>query len=429
MKNLVWIGCLILSLLFGWIPPVFCVSEVGMLFLLISPSPQLNGMSEVYLNVGNPDPFGPIYNPALVGHLAQENQFSGAFYPTRTQWLPNLTSDIYYSAKTANFGINLGNFLSNLPLTGGIGVHAIKLDLGEQVVTGETGPEPIATIDSYDRSWGVSVGAAVDYYIQASVGFTYKHITSKMASFGAGAESSSMDISVSAVDWGLFLHLPVVESFSKLTDRSLDILPGFRPFLTNSFSFSQNNIGDEIIYIDVNQRDPLPRVARIGYGFETGLMFSNKKIRNWKMVSFEWGVQEEDVLVERSNIGEIGYQSGLGDINFFNDLVLGRENEKISKMKGWGFNLFEIGYFRFGHHEDVSGKVRYNTTGFGISTRGLTNYLHFTGISFSGPHPVDKIINFMLHHLELEYFLSEIDAGSGNPLGTTQFQGINIIVY
>jgi hypothetical protein len=86
--------------------------SAGVLFLLIQPSPRAYGMGGVSVASINADAIGIAFNPARLGVAAHDKYFVAEFYPTRTPWLPQLTSNLRYDAKTVLFGYNF-NFLAN----------------------------------------------------------------------------------------------------------------------------------------------------------------------------------------------------------------------------------------------------------------------------------------------------------------------------
>jgi hypothetical protein len=72
-----------------------------------------------------------------------------------------------------------------------------------------------------------------------------------------------------------------------------------------------------------------------------------------------WTREANDILVDRwgivvDTIGTIirepgwRYKSGVGDIGFLEDVLLGKSNPSIIRKRGWEIGLFEIVYLREG---------------------------------------------------------------------------------
>ncbi|MGH7457036.1 MAG: hypothetical protein ACRENG_37145 [bacterium] len=99
-----------------------------------------------------------------------------------------------------------------------------------------------------------------------------------------------------------------------------------------------------------------------------------------------------------------------------------KDNPKIITKSGWELSFFEIVSLRLGQYRDPLGKVDYNTSGFGISLNGL-----LAAIRYQQSH--EALIDFLIHHFDLQYNYSHYDAEAGHPLGNTNFHGIGIRVF
>lgn len=97
MRHLIWIFCLLPNLLWAQ-------GEATMLFLLIPPSPSLNGMGAVGTALPGDDPFAVHFNPAQLGQTDPAANLSAHFYPGKVEWLPGLISDITYNNSAFNLG-------------------------------------------------------------------------------------------------------------------------------------------------------------------------------------------------------------------------------------------------------------------------------------------------------------------------------------
>ena len=81
------INFLIISIL---ICKVFAVGEAGAVFLLINPGSKAAGAGEAQVAKAD-DAYASYYNPAGLGFLRGEEVVM-----QHVNWLPNLTSDIFY---------------------------------------------------------------------------------------------------------------------------------------------------------------------------------------------------------------------------------------------------------------------------------------------------------------------------------------------
>ena len=83
---------------------------------------------------------------------------------------------------------------------------------------------------------------------------------------------------------------------------------------------SESNIGHRITYIDAAQADPLPRTARIGTSLKAGLsLITDKQTR--RLASFE-NLYEAELLLVRARKGGVAYDGRLGDIDFWDNVIL-----------------------------------------------------------------------------------------------------------
>lgn len=390
------------------------VSEAALLFLLISPSPRANGMGNTFMALPANDAMATIYNPGSLGIFALQNYASIGYYPRHVQWLPSLTSDAFYNYNAINFGFKLDN-----RLFAGIGYHKISMDLGNQFFTDERG-NPMAAFQSWERAHALTFGIGGNFGVKIGLGMSIKYIESQLGGIRIDSTYRTAKADIFAYDFGGVVQAPLFEIlhnsiYLPLTDQLM-----LKPLFVPAMGYSINNYGGEIIYIDEAQADPIPRVARIGYSIDTGILM-NYNNADWRLISFKWAREAEDLLVKRVSPGnKIEYQSGLGDIDFFHDLIEWKGNPNIVKRQGWELNFGEIFYYRKGKYEDPEGQVFYKTTGYGI---GITGLLKLTRI-FSQ----NQTIKFFSDHLDIQYHWSEIETPSGSPLYGTEFKGINLVI-
>ena len=118
----------------------FAVSEAAVLFLLISPSPQANAMGETYGNIVGKDPMATLFNPASLGLLAQNHYLATSYLSPKANCLPDISSGMNYFCRSTALGINLKSIIG-LPISYGISLNYVRLNMGEQAITGEDSPE------------------------------------------------------------------------------------------------------------------------------------------------------------------------------------------------------------------------------------------------------------------------------------------------
>ena len=399
--------------------------ESAVPFLLISPYAEANAMGEVSVANLTDDPVASMANPAHLGMQGLINvSWGGSNY---SKWLPGFSvSDLRYKTFAVNGGINIQKAFDS-PLEIGIaaGYSRVYLNLGEFVRT-LNDPTPIGTFHAYETSDQYSLGVGINYWFRASAGITSKYIVSKLAPAGAAGPDSGI-ASLNSYDYGLLLDVPVVEIFSRLQEAPVQVLPNVTPFLDVVFGFSKNNLGNaKVVYLDLAQSDPLPRYARIGIGFDFGLTYE-KDGSKWKPFSFKWSREANDILVRRFSDGSWEYRNGLGDINFFKEVILGNTNPETIRKTGWEFNFFELMYVRGGRFEEDPnrGNRRFSTSGFGLRLTGLARFL----VGWSGADATHEVLEFIEKHIDIRYNHSELETDArGHPLDNTRFDSLSLFL-
>ncbi len=123
--------------------------------------------------------------------------------------------------------------------------------------------------------------------------------------------------------------------------------------------------------------------------------------------------------------GEVSYDGWLGDIDFWDNVMLRKGGAEIISKKGWELGLAEIVSVRHGHYDDPLGHLSYDTEGVGFNLHGVLKLIrHFNPASRD-----ETWLNFMYNHLDLSYHASRLKAGEGHPLSGTEFQSIRISVF
>lgn len=406
------------------IPYARSQSEAAVLFLLIQPSLRANGMAGTSVASAGHDPLSVAFNPAHVGLAAMNRFFQIEYYPSKTNWLPGFNIDgLNFDAKSFLIGYKFK--INNLiPASIGAGYTRVFLNLGTQNITSETSPGIITgTLQSSEHADIFSIGMGVDFGLKIGLGFSFKRIESNLASTGIGLEGV-VRASVNAYDFGLIAHLPLLETFSKLTHRNTKISERLRPFLLPGFGYSRSNIGGKIIYINAAQADPLPRVARMAVSVNTGIIYSNGDL-SFRLVDFEWSSEAQDLLVKRSPTGNITYQGVFSDIGLFDNVITGNSKPGIETSRGWELNILELISLRHGRHKDPGGAVFYDTEGFGLKSSGLFKIAFILVPQLKS----NAILSFLGHHFNIQYNTGELTASPGHPLDGTKFRGVRVSIF
>ncbi len=396
------------------IVPLYAASEAGLLFLLISPSPQANGMGQTYGTLAGEEPMASIFNPASLGLFARHHFVGASFYPEKTPWLPQIGGELTYGSRTLDFGLNLKKFIG-LPVSAGIGLSRIYLDLGKQIVTSSQSPEQLATFNAYERANLISFAASADYYLLFSVGFNYKWIESQL---GYDLQKNApVKANVNARDWGIIVRAPLVNIAAKLCGKSKIHFRQVIPYLTPGFSYAVTNIGDGVSYIE-GMADPLPRNLSMGFHLLAGFKYKNQR-GGFNLYSFKWAREADDMLMSRSKDGRWKYLSPPNDIDFGNNILLGKSNDKIITKVGWEYNVGDFVFIRRGEYRDISGRVVFSTKGWGASLMQPLHILYIFHV-INADNSAIKILT----HLNVIYNETELQSYDYQFFSQSAFKGI-----
>ena len=409
----------------------------GLPFLTISPYTETNGMGTASVANCTDDPLSVMTNPAHLG-MFSENQFISSGY-NFSYWLPGYRiPDRWYQTFAINTGLPLNKISESAPpLSVGFGYSSVYLNVGKIIITKDS-PEPIPPIYPYERSDQFSFGVGLDYCLKIFLGYTHKHITSSLPLDITGQRQEG-DANVNAFDLGLLVDIPVIDIISKLQGKPVVIFHNTTPFFDLNVGIAQNNLGSSrVVYDDPARPVPLPRTARAGLGLNLGINYSKEEIVI-KPISFKWTIEASAELIKshsdtydttfdnEGNIIRINdvqanwqYQSGLGDIKFLDEVILGKGNAQTMKAKGWEVNFLELFFLRGGRFEEdpTLGDQRFSTTGWGLRLSGLIKCLRILNVT-----PDDKTIpGLILNHIDFRNDHSSWTTDDPkNPLNGTKF--------
>jgi len=365
----------------------FPQGEAALPFLLIQPSPSLSAMGQTGTALPTEDPFGFIWNPAQLGHNSLNNNLSFIFYPSPVEWVPTFYADIELNALAFNVGYNFKD-LVGFPLSFGLGYSNTKFDylIPHYIYLGQPLPK-----DDYNA---YSFGIGVDYFVQLSIGYTIKDVSSTI--IPDLGEPSTLTSETTVNDFGILLNVPIV----RLIDDNL-LLPmnkglSGKPTFDFSLGYSKSNIGDEISYIDWAQADPLPRIDRLGYGFNAGfdLVSDNFKIN---ALNLSFTVEADDILVKRVPYSsEWSYQSTLSDLKFWKNIIQIEGDENIVSHAGTKLEFVESFSYYIGHFSGRGFPDARETNGYEIRAKGLFKLWALWAN--------DPITDFFRDHFDIIYY-------------------------
>jgi len=346
MKKYIVFAAMVLVLLIA-AQQVFAVSEAALLFLLISPGARSAGMGEAFVAVAN-DASAVFWNPAGLAH-----QYGRQITFMHANWLPGLTSDIFYEFLAYRMSIEG---------VGTIGFNVVYLDLGEQQRTDEQGNE-LEKFSSNEFAVSASYGATVTDNLAAGV--TLRYIRSNLSKFGAGAEIGSGQASVFAFDVGLLYNFPF---------HSRKLIWGM----------NISNMGPKIAYIDQAQADPLPTNLKTGFAYKLVDQKYNK-------LTIAADINKLLVTPHGDKPADPFYQA---IITSWYDEPLQRELDKISRSIGMEYWYSDLIALRAGYYFDKDGKVRY--TSFGAGLKYSLYGFDFGYIAAPEGHPLANTMRFSL---------------------------------
>ena len=396
--------------------PLFAQGEATALFLLINPSPESNSIGKAGTALPTTDSYGFYLNPAQLGYASRTNVISGQTYPVKTKWLPNFNfTSITYNGTALTLGYKFDMQTRILPRSLGFGFMKGTLDYGENNQTDAFG-NLIGTFDSQESFDAFAIGAGWDFYVNLNLGITYKIITPRLSPVLVGAERSESEVKENAFDFGGLLIVPVLRFFNTIDSERMTPTPKLFGFLNASIGYAKTNIGGKVTFVDIDQQDPLPRQAQLGYSLSTGFDIRYKFIRI-NAITIDWSVDAVDLLVNRDG----SYRGGLtGDIDIGNNLILAKGDEKVDVHKGARFQLLETLQIGVGKFQGPGFPSGPKTWGFGVKLNGILKFA--TAGSFS------RLSNILRDHIDVRYTRAKYNTEVEHPLAGTTYQSLGLFI-
>jgi len=394
--------------------------EAAVPFLLLSPSSEANGMGGTTIALPRFDPTASVFSPAQVGISALTTNVRVGFYPTNSGLPIGYTlQDMSYTAWAASVGVCLNDFV-DLPLRIGIGLayHRVDEDLGTFTITGSAGPTPIGTFEAYENGSGIVFGVALEYLLRFGFGYTFRSVESHLSPIGTEQEVGNGEANGNANDYSFLLDAPLVSIVEEIAGDRLLSSEKVRPFLDLAGGLGWNNVGDKLVYVDPAQADPFPRTARTGIALRGGVRITRHT--DWEIISAAWSREADDLLVTRKQDGTWEYQSGLGDIQFGENVIQGRSTDDVTLRSGWQVQVGEIFTYRIG---SVKTYVAYDTRGYTVQLAGFLK-----GITEILGSDTPGWLTFARDHLDMQYHSADYEAQPGGT-NLTSYSGVSIFLH
>jgi hypothetical protein len=388
-------------------------------FLSLDASTEGNGMGGISTGIVSDHPAAMIANPAQLGVFTLDHYGAASMPAPVTDWVPRLTGATFnVAAVTAGMRIDTLLHLP-FPCSAGIGYAREKFDMGDFDRRDETN-QWLGTWHSEEVSNGFSLGVSADYYVRVGLGCTVKAVSSTFEQIAPAGETGSATANIAAFDWGLLAELPLVRLVERLADSRVSLLSSLVPVANLSFGCSVSNIGGEVTYIDEAQKDPLPRMARMGAGFELGAV-ATVHGRPWKVIGLTFAREADDQLIASRTVSRINYMSGFGDISFLKNVIGGGLGATVNLRKGWELNFAECIILRGGSYSSGGGNL-YDTEGYGIRLAGLMHIVDAMAPSmFASP-----ALAFLRDHVDLRY--DHASYLNYSMLSGTTFSALTVVI-
>ncbi len=380
-------------------------------------SGETNALGGAAVSFVSKNPLAAITNPALLGLSSLKPIFSTSFSPQT----PTSTTFPYYSdGSLSALGVNLGYPLNNVwdinALRVGVGVGYSSLNYSFLPLN-TLGPEPINR--ESDVVSGITAGIGLDYLVKFGLGYKYKWVSIKDASFPAHSLTSE--------DFGALLDVPVDRVISNLEHIPALISGDLQPELNVTCGYAERNTSNDYVFGSV-----LPKQSALGLDLEVGL---KTEVANhlWRLISLRIlrqanaNMVSEDSSLAVNQEGDTSitfrdsYRRGFGNFLFSRNLIVGRPGGVVGISKGWQIGLGQLIYLRDGSVTNP-GYPTYTTFGWGASTKGLIRLLVFVHWLY----PSQSLTQFLLTHFDLEFDYSK---ATGGPFAQVPFESLSVILW
>lgn len=376
---------------------LFAQSEAGAIFLLISPSPTMNGLGEIGVCLPSSDIYSAHFNPA--NGINGMNGISFAHSGMETQWLPNLASDLIISYEV----FSLGLIQSEKPYQVVLSNHKMLMDLG--YMYDECGRVSTSNLKSNALTLGMKY--KITFFKQPfdiSLGVTRKKGVQDFGWFSPSDYFTSKNI---LYDYGFLFSIPYTTSLFSFFNNDIGLI------INPALGYSISNVGGDIKFIDKNSSDPSPRYARCGISSSMSLNINSY----WKLVEWRGGRSVSDMLLKfkiTDDTQKHSYQIGLGDIDLWDNIVRSNPDSSLTIHRGNEWTFFDIYSIRKGRRIDPSGKINLKTKGYSYQLKGIMDLLFIL--------TKDPVYRNISEYFDVRYNYSKYIEEKGHPLDRIEFE-------
>jgi hypothetical protein len=254
-------------------------------------------------------------------------------------------------------------------LGGTLGGNITFLNLGENIFTGEGGPEVLGTFHSWDMAASVSYGTKLNNNL--GLGVTMRYILSHLSPMGAGAEQGSGIGHSFSVDLGVLYRF------------------WFAPRLALGANLS--NMGPKITYVDAAQADPLPTNLKLGFSY---------KVMDSEFNKLTVAVETNKELVHGyyvNNGAEKEWKTDPFYKAIFSSWSEGSFKEQMNRLvssMGLEYVYDNMISLRAGYFYDEDGNRKYPSFGAGLKYSML--HFDFAYVAAEKGHPLSDTMRFSL---------------------------------
>ncbi|MBI5726906.1 MAG: hypothetical protein HY965_03570 [Ignavibacteriales bacterium] len=338
------------------------------------------------------DPMAFAINPAQLGMRSFKTKYVTGY---------NFINSFHYfntwhKSMAVNAGFRLGDFInSSIPLSFGIGYANLYNQYIKMMVFWEERLQRYKEMSPNEKEDLYSIGVGLDYAIKVSAGATYKHC---VVDFGETLKKN-------LYDFGLLIHLPIHEILSGSGQNTKTDETGFDYSADVSLGYSRSNLGSDAISEETRMewfnvykyKTAVPSSIQTGFSTIIGLQYNQNNV-TWQPLNLSYSIEEKDILSYSSG-NTVKHQGIMGDINFFQDIIMGRTNLSTTKHKGFRVDLGEMVSLFNGSSE---GGYYYPTlceeiNGWAINSKGF-----FKVLAMFTPDIVNTKAGYIFQHLSVK---------------------------
>jgi hypothetical protein len=338
-------------------------------------------------------PTSIILQPANIGLLSLSN-LGGMELFTKRPVHPLFThNNMTYGATSAYVGAPLLFQDDDLTISLAAGYSRIVLDYGEMILLNGANTSHAQTFHPIETSDNLTIGAAFNYGVLLTTGFTFKKIKSEMPSFNVPGGALYYTARPTAVDFGVGVKVPL----HSYVDMNGYLPPPISSTINFSLAYALNNFGQDVSYTDPLQADPLPRIGRLSWSADIGLTYNITPKNKIDLLQIAIARESEAALFKRRNDGSVYYLANpLGKTNIYKSMIAGTSYDGIASRKGHAISILGTVSIQRGSFQYFPLEF-YKTKGITIRTDGIFAFVSQFESVRTG------IIGLLLDHLGVQY--------------------------